>query len=1528
MSNPELEDTIWATLAEEERRRQTIASTATPEQAQRLGQIHSQYPGLASGVKLAAAKANLTDEQIKQIALTSTPVSTQIKTKPKKSWFDRNVMDKVKTASRYTFAGLEFVPQFVQGGIAQAFDNNKDINGWFISTDLGSLIANDEKAGTGFFIGGRAKELQSERARRYRGEINGEAFTVGRGLASTFLEPNTTAYRLLSGAVDAGMAIAVPSIPIAKDIGKGARILEEGGNLAEQGLGLVGKGLTAINKTEIGATVIARTGATSRLVGAGSKEVGLTRLNAADREALRKEVGLLGEAVDIEQANRFFTTGFGRRIVQRTAETNDFAETHALWGGKLDPATTMKLANAKSEPEVMSALLDVLGTEVTNISNIKGGRRGYYSLAQRNAMIQALPFGEGVSRAFAKMPTHSINLYQAETPRDQIQQIETVDRALKLFKADPAKRAEFINRAGELVTTKDETKIKQFYDDLTGEVQAAMERNGTPKPLIEALYKKIGDYTEGAKGFTADKLGYETDDGLYRGLNGLPDDADARVFAGGTLTSEFGRHEFFIPDPKQVRRLTNRYNWLWVKKDPNLANLGEAGQLRLPMAAVENIQENVWRKYITATVGNFVRNTVDSQISIGLSGKAGPASPFLHPFQWMSFVAFNKGKGDLLGQDWNTVGSVENLGEALMDYRRTTGDIVAAYYKDPLAARRRAQKIGQFSRYERRLDKVDNAVARAHGDEIGRLNADWSTRRLAEGKSVDELTQLIKDGDKEAVRWFETVKSRFANGVEVWDAPSQTMLYEKIDLEVPGNLKRLIESNSDRLHRVTGSHPELLDVVAQGRLTKRLEQVGPNDKILGELKVGGRVEVTTTRKVNGKNVKETYVAKVVDEMRTASGSTFTVEPFAFDGLGDNTSKLESLLRSNEIYMDQKMPRFVVGEIRNPDTPAQKDLFKSMDKMLDSFHSFLYTKPISTLERSPAFRSIYYEWVDKLAISLDEASINTIIDDISSRVDNPENYLTPGLWKKLQDFKANPDKLYGTLSADEVSSFASASALDDYKKTFYNAVERRNGTDVMRLISPFAQQQAEFLGRMARFFTVPVAGGSLGYLPNTQNLRKMQLIVEGGRDADPDGDGRGFFFKDPSTGKQSFSFPLTGNLTKMFTGVDAQLAAPLKGLSPGFDVRPGLGPVMTLATSTILKDVPSTDWIRNILLPYGEQDSLTGALQPTWVSKVIQGISGDTNGRFFANTYAETMQALAATGKYDLSNTNDRDRLMQEAKDKSRILVVLRGLTQFTGPASGDYDVKAPSEIGDVHTSGLAAALQSLREQNYDTANLRFIEIFGEDAFTYLSNKTVSEAGGLGASKAFGNFERSNSDLFRKYKDVAGFFGPGGTEFDFEVYTRQIKTGKRRRLTADEILKASEKAIGLAYYRDMKEHLGTKLNQSQRDYLANYKQQIVKKYPGFGEMDFDPTETGRNIEKLFEAAKTEKLQDNGVAKAVQYYEKIRNAALQEANNRGYTSLKSADLSDLHEYISSYADVLIQETPDFAKVYDRLLSQEID
>ena len=428
MSTPEIEDALWNTLRLEEERQQSARTTANPNVAQRVGQIHNQYPFLSPGVKLSAAKANLTDDQVLAIAKGVAPVYEDVNNQKKKqkSWFERNIQDKVKTVSRYGFAGLEFAPQMVQGAVAQAFDKDDSVKGWFISTDLGSLIANDDEAGSGFFIGGRAKELQGERARRYRGEINGEAFTIGRGLANVLVKEDTVPYRLLSGAVDAVTALAIPIAPGASQVGKAARVAQEAGSTSQ---------------------VVGAVADASRMVGRGSKEISLTDLSADARKALQDEVGLVGDSVDLVKANRFFSTEKGRRLIQRTAETNDFAETFELWGKKIDPATAMRLADAKTEPEVMATVLDILGTQVTSNVGLPGTRRVYKSLKQRNEMIDRIPIGKGVSRAYAKLPRVNINLFDAETPREQIEQIDNLDRVLKLFKISGQK----VDKDGKVV---------------------------------------------------------------------------------------------------------------------------------------------------------------------------------------------------------------------------------------------------------------------------------------------------------------------------------------------------------------------------------------------------------------------------------------------------------------------------------------------------------------------------------------------------------------------------------------------------------------------------------------------------------------------------------------------------------------------------------------------------------------------------------------------------------------------------------------------------------------------------------------------------------------------------------------------------------------------------------------------------------------------------------------------------------------------------------------------------------------------
>jgi hypothetical protein len=449
-----------------------------------------------------------------------------------------------------------------------------------------------------------------------------------------------------------------------------------------------------------------------------------------------------------------------------------------------------------------------------------------------------------------------------------------------------------------------------------------------------------------------------------------------------------------------------------------------------------------------------------------------------------------------------------------------------------------------------------------------------------------------------------------------------------------------------------------------------------------------------------------------------------------------------------------------------------------------------------------------------------------------------------------------------------------------------------------------------------------------YLPDVSVLRKGQLAVNGATEGDPDGNGRGFVYKDPTSGQWTFTFPLSGQLSKLLTGITAPINAPIKGIAMGLDYRPQLGPFATMAVSAIMPDSPSFDIYRTVLLPFGEKRGITESLAPSWFRKIYDGMTGYEGSAVFMNTYVETMQALASTGDYDTSNPDERDRLMNDAKRKAGYLSILRGISQFTGPAAGNFDQAVKAGEVDVYASELAKAFQEMKNQDYDSAVGTFIEVFGEDAFSYLANKTKSIAGGLEASEEFGVFERNNRGLFRQYKEVAGYFGPIGSDFDFAVYQRQLSEGSRVKLTPEQVLLSAESTIAMSYYRTMRANFPTTLNEQQRQYVAAYRGALQKKYKGYAQMQFDPNKLPRQILQLREAASLSDLDGNQAAEGVRYYMQVRDAALAEANNRGYSSLASKDTSDLREYLSNYASAITKKYPEFARVYDRLLSQEVE
>ncbi|NBQ48458.1 MAG: hypothetical protein EBU33_08415, partial [Sphingobacteriia bacterium] len=403
--------------------------------------------------------------------------------------------------------------------------------------------------------------------------------------------------------------------------------------------------------------------------------------------------------------------------------------------------------------------------------------------------------------------------------------------------------------------------------------------------------------------------------------------------------------------------------------------------------------------------------------------------------------------------------------------------------------------------------------------------------------------------------------------------------------------------------------------------------------------------------------------------------------------------------------------------------------------------------------------------------------------------------------------------------------------------------------------------------------------------NPEALKKSLRSVQGLKQADPDGDGRGFFYKDPISGEYVFNYPMSEHFAPWMTGVaggalgfvaagpvgiipgalagsavgvpgelsmdglKADMVAPAKSLNMGLQLSPGVGPYVQVLANKIIPQKPPNDWIRKLFIPYGEPD-VSFVTMPSWLDKMWSAkVADPENDRVFGDMKMQVMEALTLTGKYDLTTLAGAQKLEDDANLKARVLLGLRALGQFTGPARPVPQIIAPlpedkkqgtitidgekidlSKI-DIHGTELSKYFRELQSADYDTAVRKFMDTFGEDAFLYMAGKTKSTVGGLDASQDFAAWERSNSKFFTTYKEVAGYFAPVGTKFDYQVYLRQIELGLRERLQPDELVAESQRLVGTALYREVVRAAGPNPSAAQKAIINQERTKLEKQYPG-------------------------------------------------------------------------------------------------
>lgn len=1561
------ENAVFDRLEKQEQAEQRYRQGANPQVAEKAGAIYRQAPWLSPGQVLALAKGNASPQAV-ELAANLQGKQLPQKLEPKdsnRSWFQRNVYDKIKTASRWTFAALDVGPDIAQNVASQIWSPNDPagFDGWFASTKLGTLLSAQQgavdpetgvpiTAGSGWFIGETAEQEQARRARKVRGTINESAWTIGRGAANIMFRPGTKPYSIASGLLDAVVLVgADPTV--------------------------IGGKITAPIK-----------GARAAIKGVRSVE----ELGAL-RKVIRGAAGVLDDSeralVDGSKFFQFWTKDSrATRLVERLAspELDDPVEIlRDVFKGKIDLETAGRFADAKSKEDVLDVLLDVTNRLdegnpnllPTDIRDIPGARFSYDRVPLWNTVRH--------SRAFTQMPEQVII---SGTDADNAKAVVNYANYLDTIRGGYTKTAEGkalmrqvfdayrsgskadLDKVDEAYDAVAETLIRNAYTNNAYEkaLKQAKELNpnATPEELdlivragiadelseadgiIAALRGRVQQAKDETRQYFIDTAGEVTDEGFVQELlERVPELRDEYAdlsheqlkqlrLNGPTSVIELLDRVKLLPDVRAVRRVTgNRFmRRAFARKDADP---------RAAAAMVEYLQNEVWKPITLMTGGYIVRNMLDAQVRMATTGLRGA---FNHPWQWIQWSLYQKAPGSITGRNFEEImrGALDDAAEnpeKLDKFVEAVTFSLRRNLEDPVNAAVIGKRTGSYkgvSRAANRDQWFEGLI-----EELTQLAKDTMFNAEAKGISGDAMLTYLRSNPK-GQEVLDEFTRYLQNGINITDARGFTQAPLKIT-NVTDDVLRLW---LDRLIRPrvalkTANDPEIRLAVGYRRVP-----VGPQETIsldeLADLDVvpGGPVEFgpgTMVRTVDeaGEPI-EAVVLRVVDEPGVASqfgedaGRQFAiiqrVSPNDIVNTPEGKREFRKFLeeRVSSIEADPaaetRLPKWTKLSEKIVDEGKQNQFTRAMDRITDAFFVGLYGKASQTFERSPVFRQFYYQEIVNNTDLLSREAAQELVKIIETKAADfgvsVENYVGgKANWRKIRNAAATAT---GDGGVRELDDFAQLVALNKTKETLYNASSRNNLEDVLRVIVPFGVAHREVLATYMKYV-----------IQDPTRIRRAQLAYKGFESFDPDADGQGFFYKDPTTGEATFNFPMSGELTKLLTGVESPLAAPVKRLSLGLQVVPGVGPVGQIAASQLIPDTPEFDGVVSLVLPYGRDNF--NAL-PAWFRKAAEAYKADTTKleTTFANTYVDVMRALAASGDYDLSDPQQQANLFEDAKKKARILAGLRALAQFTGPAAPSNEFIIENKNQDAYASAMVQELYRLQNENYDTAVARFIETFGEDAFIYLSSKSRSTAGGLEASAEFGDWERRNEDLLNQYKDVAAFFAPAGDDFSFEVWSRQFRKGRRERLSDKEVVEQAQYRMGSAIYRSYRQQVGSYPTEEQRAWLRGVRREIHKRYPGFPEIAvFEVGKFEKQVADLRLLIDDARLEGNPVADSVRTYLNYRDAAVSRyvaagGQEGGFDTAKAAE--PLRDYLVSIGMALMQQNPDFGRVWERVLSFEVD
>jgi hypothetical protein len=554
--------------------------TFDPNVSANLSNVKQRAAWVPIETQLALAKANASNQAIDAVGKMAAQKTIDTQGEPEKLDQSNFLYKNLKTISRWLTAGLDFVPELAQGAASQALeiagemgignygqgtDRINNVDGWFISTKLGSLIKATQgdydpvtgeriTAGTGFFASEELLERQGERARRYRGTINGSAFTIGRAAANTVFKPKTLPYNFFSGLVDGLVLVGTdPTGPVTRAV-KGFKDVTT----------LIPR-LTRVQTDELRKVLEADAGFIPGLSDVGLNETKYAHFMDTNFRA-RTLVGRLRKEKDVVKIMDMFdqSANVTNEMVAllAKAETDDQVKAVLALGFQLEKGALTDQVR----------LLQKSGRLVTPLKNIGGN------------LIERTPLANS---KFVKSTSRVVTKYLTEKPEeglivggDRFQNSKAAKNIINYLRTVGADKetvsrigAEAIESFSETGTRPQQNAVLETFNTAIDEV---LKLNGVAQEVRDGIFRQVREGMDQVRLYMLDRAGVTTDNGMAQWLANsnrdfLPfeeietliktfgEGGDFRIISPLQISEMLQRVQV-LPDVRQLRRLTsNRF---------------------------------------------------------------------------------------------------------------------------------------------------------------------------------------------------------------------------------------------------------------------------------------------------------------------------------------------------------------------------------------------------------------------------------------------------------------------------------------------------------------------------------------------------------------------------------------------------------------------------------------------------------------------------------------------------------------------------------------------------------------------------------------------------------------------------------------------------------------------------------------------------------------------------------------------------------------------------------------------------------